>query len=97
MVCGLLIVKGYHVAEFTLLCLFTYSALRRLTPWPAKKALAVSAGLCLLYAASDEWHQTFVPGRGGHVADVLIDSLGITLTMIWMRRQLAGRHTYRET
>ena len=32
--------------------------------------------ICLLYAASDEFHQTFIPGRGGQVKDVIIDSCG---------------------
>ena len=31
----------------------------------------------LLYAMSDEYHQTFVMGRSGELRDVLIDSLGI--------------------
>ena len=31
---------------------------------------------CLLYAATDEYHQTFVPGRSGRVSDVLVDLLG---------------------
>lgn len=34
--------------------------------------------LCIIYAISDEFHQLFVPGRGGQVKDILIDSLGAT-------------------
>ena len=30
----------------------------------------------MLYALTDEWHQTFVPGRGFEVKDLLIDTLG---------------------
>ena len=30
-----------------------------------------------LYAASDEFHQSFVPGRGPSIIDVGIDSLGV--------------------
>jgi VanZ like family len=33
--------------------------------------------IAVLYACSDEWHQTLVPGRAGTVRDVVIDSLGI--------------------
>ncbi len=33
--------------------------------------------LDIAFAASDEWHQTFVPDRFGTVQDVLIDSLGV--------------------
>ncbi|RMG70708.1 MAG: hypothetical protein D6722_08255 [Bacteroidetes bacterium] len=46
---------------------------------------------CVLYAASDEYHQTFVPGRGASPVDVGIDSLGALLGMVarwlWVRRQ----------
>ncbi|RMG22437.1 MAG: VanZ family protein [Bacteroidetes bacterium] len=33
-------------------------------------------GFCVIYAASDEFHQLFVPGRVGSLLDVGIDSLG---------------------
>eukprot|EP01056_Protomagalhaensia_sp_Gyna25_P002040 Protomagalhaensia_sp_Gyna_25__2039@NODE_2098_length_1294_cov_63_320319_g1735_i0_p1_GENE_NODE_2098_length_1294_cov_63_320319_g1735_i0NODE_2098_length_1294_cov_63_320319_g1735_i0_p1_ORF_typecomplete_len175_score5_88VanZ/PF04892_12/1_1e17_NODE_2098_length_1294_cov_63_320319_g1735_i07241248 len=33
--------------------------------------------ITLLYAASDELHQAFVPTRSGRIQDVLIDALGI--------------------
>ena len=36
--------------------------------------LAAIAGV--IFAVSDEWHQTFVPGRSGELSDVLLDSLG---------------------
>ena len=32
--------------------------------------------LATVYAATDEYHQTFIPGRVGDVMDVVIDSLG---------------------
>ena len=48
--------------------------------------LATSCAVCLLYAASDEIHQLFVPGRSGEVRDVMIDFsgavLGIALSML---------------
>ena len=33
----------------------------------------------LVYAASDEWHQSFVPGRTATPRDVAIDGIGIAL------------------
>ena len=48
--------------------------------------LTLSGGICLLYAASDEIHQLFIPGRSGEVRDVMIDfsgaALGIALSML---------------
>ena len=35
-----------------------------------------------LYAASDELHQRFVPGRSGEAADVLLDSFGVLLGVL---------------
>lgn len=32
--------------------------------------------IAIVYAASDEWHQTFVPGRSGELRDVFIDGAG---------------------
>jgi VanZ family protein len=52
------------------------------------KVLFVPALLiCILYAASDEIHQIFVPGKGAHVKDVFIDSaesiVGILAYMVF--------------
>lgn len=40
------------------------------------KVLIISFFICAIYAASDELHQLFVPGRGCQLKDVLIDSAG---------------------
>ena len=39
----------------------------------------VAFGLGLLYAVSDEIHQSFVPGRHGAPLDVAIDALGVAI------------------
>lgn len=36
-------------------------------------------GLGVLYGLSDEWHQSFVPGRTPSLADLVADAIGITL------------------
>lgn len=41
-----------------------------------KHIIILSLMVCMLYSASDEIHQLFVPGRSGEVRDVLIDSSG---------------------
>jgi VanZ family protein len=38
--------------------------------------------ISLAYAASDEWHQGFVPGRSSSLADVAWDTSGISLGAI---------------
>lgn len=46
--------------------------------------------LTALYAASDEWHQGFTPGREPTVMDWCIDMVGATLALalqiLWQRR-----------
>lgn len=47
--------------------------------------------LTVLYAASDEWHQTFTTTRQGTVADVALDAsgaaAGLVFVWFWVRRQ----------
>lgn len=44
--------------------------------------------IAFVYAVFDEWHQSFVPGRYGSLADVVLDVAGIVFGL-W----LAGRAT----
>lgn len=46
---------------------------------PARVRVPLAAGICLLFAVLDEWHQSFVPGRVAALADVLADAGGIVL------------------
>ena len=46
------------------------------------KALGIGLAICVGYAFSDEIHQLIVPGRGGQLSDVVIDSCGAGLGMV---------------
>lgn len=46
------------------------------------KKFLVSLGVGLIYAISDEYHQSFVPGREPSVRDVCIDTAGVFLGII---------------
>lgn len=76
-------VKGFHVLEFFALAVVAGLTLRR---FGVEKWIGWGAGIAFVYACSDEWHQTFVPARGGRVSDVLIDSVGIGLAVLVMIR-----------
>ncbi|MCA9364359.1 MAG: VanZ family protein [Candidatus Moranbacteria bacterium] len=71
--------KGAHVFEYFLLTILVlrlaYFYVRR----DIVSLVLFSCFFVLLYAMSDEFHQTFVLGREGAVRDVLIDSVGIVL------------------
>lgn len=72
-------VKGYHVLEYFLLTLLFARSLRLIGRFSGFRSIAVSLAFSICYAASDEYHQTFVPGRGGRISDVMIDTIGVSL------------------
>jgi VanZ family protein len=78
----LLLRKAAHMTEYAILMLLL---LRTQIPvW-----LALTLGV--LYATSDEWHQTYVEGRAGRPLDVLIDTIGLLLGVVVARRLARGR------
>ncbi len=69
--------KGAHVTEYCVLFLLSRRAITgSIGAWSGKKASLASIAFSVLYAASDEYHQSFVPTRGPSVIDVGIDSVG---------------------
>ena len=69
--------KGAHVTEYAVLALLLVRALGREAP-----ALALG----ILYAASDEFHQSLVRGRHASPVDVAIDSVGLLIGLLAWRR-----------
>ncbi len=73
-----LVKKGAHVAEYALLVILMLRGLQDAEAMhPARVTWALA--LTILYAISDEYHQTFVPGRIGQWPDVVVDTLGATI------------------
>ena len=68
-----------HVTGYLILTLLLLRALRRSG---VAKATPLAALAALLYATSDEWHQSFVPGRTATPRDVAIDGIGIALATV---------------
>jgi VanZ family protein len=58
----------------------------------AAHALGAWALACV-YALSDEWHQTFVPGRTAAWDDLVADALGagVAILLAWTAGALASR------
>lgn len=83
--------KLAHITEYAVLTLLWGWALRPLTD----RFAALAATIALLYAATDEFHQSFVTGRTGTPMDVVIDALGVVLAMALIRLSIAGRGTSR--
>lgn len=80
--------KGAHIVEFSILFLLLISAFENYQ-LPIKKALLRAFCLTILYAISDEFHQSFVAERVASLADVAIDSLGVLLLTWWKIRRFS--------
>jgi len=85
--------KCAHLLEYTVLALLLWRALRSIPALCAKTLMVVGAVLlgCALFAASDEFHQTFVKSRTPSVRDVLLDVGGALLGLL-IGASLACRH-----
>lgn len=57
----------------------------------ARSAIGAAWIATLAYAVSDEWHQTFVPGRAGQPSDVMIDMIGATVAALLLHRTWRDR------
>ncbi|MBP7862925.1 VanZ family protein [bacterium] len=72
--------KMGHISEFGALYLLLRQALRKHID--IKKATYLAVLLAILFAASDEWHQSFVPGRSACVEDVMLDSSAVLVAFL---------------
>jgi VanZ family protein len=64
--------KNAHFFSYFVLGVLVMNALYQ----KGYRKFVLSLIICILYSISDEIHQTFVPGRGGNIIDVVIDSSG---------------------
>ncbi len=71
----LIIRKGAHFTEYAILGFLVYLVVQMYI-LKTKARFIISWLFATLYAASDEFHQGFVGGRGPQVKDVCIDSAG---------------------
>ncbi len=89
-----LVRKGAHLSVYFVLGMLTYAALRTYDITGVRQR-GYALAICLCYAASDEFHQYFVPGRSCQLTDVMIDFCGalggvILLSLcyfIWEKRR----------
>src|SRR4051812_34312532 len=84
----LILRKLAHMTEYGLLSLLWWRALGR------ERRFAAIA-ITLAYAATDEYHQTFVTGRHGAPVDWLIDAAGIAIAQLaWSARERRREPAY---
>jgi VanZ family protein len=73
--------KCAHLTEYGILALLWLRAVRR-EGLPARRAALIAMVAAVLYAALDEFHQTFEPSRTPSPIDVTIDSLGAAIALL---------------
>jgi hypothetical protein len=83
-----MIKKSAHFIEYALLAILVYRALKNSSNLNSKDLIKLTLLLTILYAISDEIHQTFVPSRTGKVRDVIIDGLGATTAIYLISSKL---------
>lgn len=71
--------KGSHALGYGLLGLSYYYALPRSLSRVYRLSLALI--MAILFALSDEYHQSFVQGRTSSLGDVAIDSMGAAIAL----------------
>lgn len=75
-----LVKKGGHALGYGLLGLAYFYALPPRLTYGYRWVLALL--MAVLFALSDEYHQSFVEGRNSTITDVLIDAAGASLALI---------------
>jgi VanZ family protein len=73
-----------HFTEYALLAALWVWAL---APSLGRRALVAAAAISILYAASDELHQSFVRGRDSSPFDLAIDALGVAVAVALLSRR----------
>ena len=76
-----------HFVAYSVLAIFIRVAIGGLQP--GRRADVIAIALATLYGISDEFHQSFVPGRDSSVFDVAIDLLGASAGVIALNLILA--------
>lgn len=68
----LIILKSFHIIEYCILFLLIAFAFNF-------KSNYISILIAYIYGCTDEFHQTFIPGRAGCFRDTLFDLTGILI------------------
>lgn len=87
--------KGAHMTEYAILGVLLLLSMRQYLRGTEKETegyrILIAFVIGVLYAVSDEYHQTFVPGRSGEIKDVCIDSVGVVIGIALTALMISGR------
>lgn len=82
------VAKTAHIIEYAILYFLVFRGfyLSNNKKLLSKKLFILSLLTAIIYAISDEIHQLFVPTREGRARDIIIDTIGITLMYIYIKK-----------
>ena len=85
--------KAAHMTEYAILGLLSFAFYCGILKKEVRQFLAALL-TAAVYAATDEFHQYFIPGRSAEVRDVCIDTLGaaIGLAILFFTLKVARKH-----
>lgn len=90
--------KGGHALGYGLLAFAFWRGLR----WGKKDSLKsvqtmwIAWAMAVAYSATDEFHQSFVPGRHAAVTDVMIDAAGAALMLFLVKKYFVNKNDQSE-
>lgn len=68
-----LVRKSAHITAYFILGILIFNIVKDFR-LKSKYIILISTGITFLYAVSDEFHQSFVPGRSCELRDIIIDT-----------------------
>ena len=84
-----IVFKILHMIEYAGLCFWLFRAFSStITKSHLPEKLFLALFFTILYAVSDEIHQTFIPTREGVIRDVTIDAIGAFFMYIYIKNNL---------
>jgi VanZ family protein len=88
--------KLIHAAAYAILAVLLLLAMPMKTSGFTSQQALVATLLASLYGITDEFHQSFVPGRDADLLDWMADTGGAlisTLLLAWITRRMRARNT----
>lgn len=76
--------KTAHLTEYAIFAVLLFRSYKK-SGADSLKAFYLAAITCLIYGATDEYHQGFTPGREPTLRDVLIDTWGSMIVLFMIR------------
>ncbi|MFZ5933134.1 MAG: VanZ family protein [Patescibacteria group bacterium] len=75
--------KSAHIVEYGIFAILLYRALKN-SGVEKKNAGLIAILLAVIYGATDEYHQSFTPGREPRVRDIFFDTIGSVLAIYYL-------------